>query len=163
MSYKGGSETGQSNVTTSAIISFAEKLEAESSRFYKKLAQKSEGNHKETFLFFANESDKNKKHITRTYQETISDALEACFSFEGINLNDYRVQTAPTDETNVSEALKIAMELEEKAGKFYQDVAERSRSLLATIPRAFGKVAEKRNNRKIKLRSLLESRSRRSC
>ena len=163
MSYKGGSETEQSNVTASAIISFAEKLEAESSRFYRNLAQKCEGNHKETLLFFANESDKNKKLITRTYQETISDALEACFSFEGINLNDYRIQTALTDETNVSEALKTAMELEEKASKFYLDVAERSRSLLATMPRAFGKVAEKRGNRKIKLRSLLESGSTRSC
>ena len=163
MSYKGGSETGQSNVTASAVISFAEKLEAESSGFYRKLAQRFEGNHKETFLFFVNESEKNRKLITRTYQETISDALEACFSFEGINLNDYRVQTALRDETNVSEALNIAIELEEKAGKFYLDVAERSRSLLATMPRAFGKVAEKRNSRKIKLRSLLESGSTRSC
>ncbi len=163
MSYKGGSETGPSNVTASAIISFAEKLEAESSGFYRNLAEKFEGDHKETFLFFANESDKNKKLIIRTYQETISDALEACFSFEGTNLDDYRVQTALRDETNVYESLKTAIELEEKAGKFYLDVAERSRSLLATMPRAFGKVAEKRNSRKIRLRSLLESMSRRSC
>ncbi|MDH5439087.1 MAG: hypothetical protein OEY31_00595, partial [Candidatus Bathyarchaeota archaeon] len=128
MSYKGGSETGQSNVTASAVISFAEKLEAESSRFYKALAERFEEKCKEIFPFFAEESDRNKKLITRTYQETISDALEACFSFEGINLDDYRVQTALRDETNVSEALKTAVELEEKAGKFYLDVAERSRS-----------------------------------
>ena len=162
MSYKGGSETEQSNVTASAIISFAEKLEAESSNFYRKLAQKSERDHRETFLLFMEESEKNKKLITRTYQETISDALEACFSFESMNMNDYTFQTALTQETNLLEALNMAIELEEKAGKFYLDVAERSKSLLATIPHAFRKVAEKRNNRKIRLESLLESRSRRS-
>ena len=162
MSYKGGSETGQSNVTASAVISFAEKLEAESSRFYKALAERFEEKCKEIFPFFAEESDRNKKLITRTYQETISDALEACFSFESMNMNDYTFQTALTQETNLLEALNMAIELEEKAGKFYLDVTERSKSLLATIPHAFRKVAEKRNNRKIRLESLLESRSRRS-
>jgi len=160
LSYKGGSETEESDVTASAIISFAEKLETESSRFYKALADKSTENYKETFLLFAKESEKNKKLVTRTYQETITDALEACFSFKGMNLNDYTVRTALATETTFPEALKMAIELENKAAKFYHDVAEHSRSLLATIPHAFRRVARKRNDRMIKLRSLLKSRSR---
>lgn len=144
------------NVTASAIISFAEKLEDESSKFYNKLAERyTEG--KETFLSFVKESTKNKVLVIRTYQETISDALEACFSFKGLNLSDYLTETKLTEGVSYSDALKMAIQLEEKASKFYSDAAERSKSLLATIPRAFRKVAERRNNRKLKLKSLLKS------
>ena len=143
------------NVTASAIISFAEKLEDDSSKFYKQLAEKYMEN-KELFLSFAEESRKNKVLVIRTYQETITDALEACF-IKGINLNDYIVETTLAEDAKYSTALKMVIELEEKAGKFYLDIADRSESLLATIPRAFRKVAERRNNRKLELKLLLES------
>jgi rubrerythrin len=143
------------NVTASTIISFAEKLEDDSSKFYKQLAEKYMEN-KELFLSFAEESRKNKVLLIRTYQETITDALEACF-IKGINLNDYIAETTLAEDANYSTVLKMAIELEEKAGNFYLDIAERSKSLLATIPIAFRKVAERRNNRKLKLKSLLES------
>lgn len=149
----------ESNITASAIISFAEKLEDSSSRFYRRLAEKFVENCEETFLSFAKESEKNKLMVTRTYQETITDALEACFSFKGLNLNDYIAETTLTEETSYLETLKMALQLEEKAAKFYLDVAECSRSLLATIPHAFRKVAEKRDNRKFKLKSLLHNRA----
>ena len=137
--------------TCSAIISFAEKLEGNSSKFYEELAEKyTEG--KETFLVFIKESRKNKVLVTRTYQETISDALEACFI--QINLSDYPAETTLKEGMSYLDALKIAIELEEKANKFYSDAAEQSKSLLATIPRAFKKVAERRNNRKLKLETM---------
>jgi len=143
------------NVTASAIISFAEKLEEDSSKFYEELAERYvEG--KETFLSFSKESRKNRVLVIRTYQETITDALEACF-IKGLNLSDYLAETRLEEGMSYSDALKVAIELEEKASKFYSDVAERSKSLLATIPRAFRKVAERRNNRKTKLKSLLEA------
>ena len=143
------------NVTASSIISLTERLEEDSSRFYEELAEKY-AQDKETFLSFSKESGKNKVLIVRTYQETITDALEACFSFKGLNLNDYIVETALPEDTSYSDTLRIAIELEEKASKFYSDAAERSKSLLATIPRFFSKVAERRSNRKLKLKSLLE-------
>ena len=143
------------NVTASAIISFAEKLEDDSSKFYKQLAEKYMEN-KELFLSFAEESRKNKVLVIRTYQETITDALEACF-IKSVNLDEYIVETTLMKDANYSVALKMAIKLEEKASKFYLNIAERSESLLATIPRAFRKVAERRNNRKLKLKSLLES------
>jgi len=140
--------------TASAIISFVEKLEGNSLKFYEELAEMYVQN-RETFLAFAEESKKNKVLVTRTYEETITDAIEACFSFKGLNLSDYLTETTLTKGMSYSDALKTAIELEEKAVKFYSDVAERSKSLLATIPRAFRKVAERRNNRKLKLKSLL--------
>jgi len=145
----------ESNVTASAIISFAEKLEEDSSKFYEELAEKY-AESKETFLAFAKESKKNRVLVIRTYQETITDALEACF-IKGLDLSEYLAETKLKEGMNHSDALRMAVELEEKASKFYLNVAERSKSLLATIPRAFRKVAERRNNRKLKLKSLLES------
>ena len=137
------------NVTASAIISFAERLEDASSRFYEELAEKyAQG--KETFLSFSKESRKNKVLVIRTYQENITDALEACF-IKGLNLSDYLAETTLTEGMSYSDALKAAIELEEKASKFYSDAAELSKSLLATIPMTFRKVAERRNNRKLKL------------
>jgi rubrerythrin len=144
------------NVTASSIISFTEKLEDYSSKFYEQLAEIYTEN-KEIFLAFSKESRKNKVLVIRTYQETITDALEACFAFKGLNLNDYTVETTLTEDTSYSDALKMAVKLEQNASKFYLDTAERSKSLLATIPRAFRKVAEIRSNRKLKLKSLLES------
>jgi rubrerythrin len=144
------------NVTTSSVINFVEKLEDYSSKFYEQLA-KVYTEDKEIFLAFSKESKKNKALVTRTYQETITDALEACFAFKGLNLNNYTVNTTLAEDTSYSDALKMAIELEEKAGKFYLDTAERSKSLLATIPRIFRKVAEIRSNRKLKLKSVLES------
>jgi len=144
------------NVTASSVISFAEKLEDDSSKFYEQLAEVYTEN-KEIFLAFSKESRKNKVLVIRTYQENITDALEACFAFKGLNLNDYTVKTTLMEDTGYSDTLKMAIELEEKVSEFYVDTAERSKSLLGTIPRAFRKVAERRSNRKLKLKSLLKS------
>lgn len=142
-------------MTTSAIISFAERLENESSEFYAKLAEMAKQD-KEVFVAFAKEGRKNRNLIVRTYQETISDALEACFSFESLNLNEYSTETAITQETNYLHALEMALDLEQNASKFYTDLAECSTSLLATIPRAFKRVAETRKNRIPKLQEILD-------
>lgn len=142
-------------LTASAIISFSEKLEDESSRFYTELAKRFEHN-KELFTGFAQESQKNKVLVKRTYQETITDALEACFSFKGMNLTSYSAQTNLDENVTYSDALKAAVQLEEKAFRFYSDAAECGKSLLATIPRAFKKVAETRSKRREKIASLLE-------
>ncbi len=152
LSSKGGSSVS-AQTTCSAIISFAEKLELSSSKFYEELAEKAVEN-KETFLAFAKECKKNKVLLTRTYQETITDALEACFI--QIDLGNYLTETTLREGMNYVDALKTAIKLEEKASRFYSDVAERSKSLLATIPNAFRRVAERRKNRKENLKSLLE-------
>ncbi|MBC8235169.1 hypothetical protein H8E77_36960 [bacterium] len=144
------------NVTASAIISFTEKLEDSSSAFYGDLAERWSEN-KETFLNFVKESGKNKTSIVRTYRETITDALEAGFSFEGLHLRDYAVETTLSEDANYTDDLGIAVELEEKACKFYLDVAECSKSLLATIPRAFKRVAKRRDARKLELQSMLDA------
>jgi len=141
-------------LTASSIISFAEKLEDDSAAFYEKLAKKFTGN-EGIFLSFSEDSRKNKVLVVRTYRETITDALEACFCFETLNLNNYKVNAELSENASLSDALKAADKLEENASKFYSDVAEQGRSLLATIPRAFQRVSEKRKARRQTLESLL--------
>ena len=143
------------NVTASVIISFAEKLEDSSAALYNELAERW-ADSKEIFLNFAKESGKHKTSVVRTYRETITDALEAGFSFGGLALSDYEAKTTLAGNVSYIDALGIAIELEERACKFYLDVAERSQSLLATIPRAFSRVAKRRGNRKVELQSMLD-------
>jgi rubrerythrin len=138
--------------TASAVVSFAEKLEDQTSGFYQELAKKF-ADDKETFDSFAKESEKGKVLVVRTYRETITDAIEACYSFEGLNLDDYYVKLFASG--NRADSLKTAIQLEDKAIKFYTDVAERSKSLLATIPMVFERIAKSRKSRKLKLELLL--------
>ncbi|RLC87174.1 MAG: hypothetical protein DRJ03_06710 [Chloroflexi bacterium] len=145
------------SLTAAAIISFCKELEDKSSTFYGELAERwPEG--KEMFQVFSKAGEKHKTWVVRTYQETISDALEASYAFEGMNLADYVVETALAEGSGYTDALETARALEEKACAFYLEVAERSESLLATIPMAFKRVAKKRNKRKARLQSLLDVR-----
>lgn len=145
-----------STFTTSSIMSFSEKLEEDSAAFYEKLAERfDEG--KETFLGFAKDSRRNKTHLVRTYQETISDALEATFSFTGLELPDYDFEIAFAEETSFKKALEIALEIEEKASNLYSQIAEQAQSFLATIPTAFSRVVKKRRARKDILKSMLDN------
>lgn len=145
----------EASVTAATIISFAEKLEDSSAKFYEELALRF-GAQKDKFLTFAGECRKSKTLVVRTYQETISDALEACFSFEGLKLSDYAIAEMSLTGKSDVQALQVAIELEERASQFYEDVAGHCGVLLATIPRAFRRVAETRRKRRQELQELLE-------
>jgi hypothetical protein len=104
-------ESGSDEATASAVISFVERLETDSSRFYREMADKYTKN-KETFLKFAKECEKSRMLVTRTYQETITDALEACFSFKGLKFGDYQIETMPK-KVGYTDDLKTAIKMEE--------------------------------------------------
>ena len=140
-------------VTASAIISFAQTLEDQSAKFYEELAALIPA-HKDKLLGYGRESRKNKTLVLRTYQETITDALEACFSFEGVNLQHYAVGELSTTGCSPAQALANAVALEDKAIRFYSGVAAHCESLLGTIPRAFRRVAEARAKRLAELQGM---------
>ena len=93
----------------------------------------------------------------RTYQETISDALEASYAFEGLDLSGFATETALDPDATYTAALSTAITLEDSAAALYLDIAARSESLLATIPRAFRRVAKKRSRRKEELEAMLRA------
>ncbi len=143
----------EQHVTASTVISFAEELENRSTAFYTQLGDRF-AEHEDAFRRYAKDCTKNKTLVTRTYQETVSDALETGYSFEGLDLGAYAVDFGLAEGLSLSDALGKAMALEESAAAFYHDVAERSRSLLATIPRAFTRVAKKREGIRSELGTL---------
>jgi hypothetical protein len=146
---------GNMPVTASAVMSFAQRLEEDSAAFYRQLAQRWP-EHAELFLEFAKECEKSKIHLTRTYQERITDALEACFCFEGMDLESHWAEAATAADLGLGDAIAVAVGLEDRASVFYQEVAQRSQSLLATIPRAFLRASRVRDKRKSELQSMIQ-------
>jgi len=141
--------------TAAAVITFAQEVEEKSAKFYDECAKKyREG--EEEFLSFVGENKKNVSLVKRAYYGVISDALEACFSFKGLRVDEYLFEAELGERATLPEILEMSMEMEDKIQRFYQRAGELSESLLADVPRALKKVAEKRNERKRKLESLLE-------
>lgn len=143
--------------TASAIMSFYDKLEEQSARFYENLAANekySEG--KEVFLAFAREDERHKEMVLRTYREVITDAYEAGFSFTGLHESDYRTNTELTEDLSYPNILRKALEIEEKIYRFCMDVSERSRGLMEDVSHVFERVARRKADRKLRLESLRE-------
>ena len=140
-------------ITASAIISFCGEWEDEAAHFYEQLAQRfiDQG---ALFNNMAKDCAKHKALVLRTYQETVSDVLETGYAFTDLKPADYLVDLSLPNDTTLAQAAVSAIQLEERAISFYQEVTRRSQSLLATIPRAFSKVATKRLERLAQLRTL---------
>jgi rubrerythrin len=142
---------GSQVLTASAVMRIAEALEDDAAAFYEALAGRFEAG-RTVFEGFAKESRRNKTDLRRTYQETISDALEATFSFEG--LAPASVDPGAAETPDFDEAVRRAVEIEEAAAAFYRRAAEKAQNLLATLPRAFTRVAVRRAGRLPVLASL---------
>lgn len=141
--------------TASSAISFSRELEDDSARLYEELAHRyPEG--KDLFLSWIKENKRFKTSVDRAYYGVISDALESGFAFEGIDTDDYLVETRLAEDVSPSDALNTAIDAEEKITRFYRTASETSRSLMADVPRAFDKVVRTRSERIPKLKSFLD-------
>jgi rubrerythrin len=141
--------------TAAAVIRFAEEVEEKSAKFYDDCAKKYR-EAEEPFLSFVRENKKNVAFVKQAYYGVISDALEACFSFKGLTVDEYLFETDFDEKADLSDILRMSLEMEDKIEKFYRKAGELSESLLADVPRALKKVAQKRNERKHTLESLLD-------
>ncbi len=139
--------------TTSAVVSFAQELEENAIKFYENLIQKYPQD-KVTFLSFVKENKKNIVSVQRVYCEVITDAIEGCFSFEGLDTDTYTFDTELPKDLSYQDALEKAIKIEEKIQKYHLDSAEISKSLMADIPIVFERIAKKRDKRKISLKVL---------
>jgi len=140
--------------TASGVISFAQRLEDHDAALYRTWADRFP-EEREAFSALTKECERVKTSIVRTYRETISDALEAGFSFEGLDLEAYRVASVRAEAVACEDALRTAVELQGRAADFYEDVAARSRSLLATIAMAFKNAAKRKRRSERRLASRL--------
>lgn len=154
LSSQGGSKLELN--TASATVAFYSRLEDQAEKFYEELARNEKyGKGRETFLAFARENKKHREMVLRVYREVVTDAIETCYSFTGLNESDYGVDTELTEDMGYSDILGIALKVEENIRKFCIDANERSRSLLADLPQAFEKVAKRKASRKLILELLL--------
>jgi hypothetical protein len=139
--------------SSSAVVSFSKELEENSISYYEDLIQKYSRD-KETFLTFIKENKINIALIQRVYHEAITDAIEVCFSFEGLDTDNYIFNQKLSADASYSNVLEGATEIEEKIQKFYLDLAKVSKSLMTDISRVFERIAEKRDKRKTSLKTL---------
>lgn len=139
--------------TCSAVISFVTTLEEKSATFYKELAEKYPED-KEKLLSFSKENMKYKVMVERSYYGVITDALEACFSFEeGLDSDNYSIKTEIPQSSSYSTSLKNAIELEKTIQRVYTDAATSSEGLMADVTQTFKLIAKKRNSRITQLTS----------
>lgn len=139
--------------TASELVRFAAKLEADLARAYELLAERYPQG-REVFLSLAKECKRNKALVERVYSEVVSDALETGFSFAGLKVEEYELALAA--DQDYAAALREAMGFELKLQEFYAAAAERSKPLLADLPRALAELSRKRDERRKKLAALLE-------
>ncbi len=140
--------------TTSEVISLAITQENESAKFYESLSLICLGQG-EVFLSMAKENGKNIIQTQRTYYEVISDAIEGCFAFN-LETDDYEIDTTFKENMTYQDALRQAIDFEERIIKFYSEAAAQSDSLMADIPRVFKMMVRKRNDRQSKLQQMLD-------
>jgi len=140
--------------TSASVISFAKQLEADSTAFYGKMAERYP-KAAELFLAFSRENSKYTTMIERAYYGVITDAIEGCFAFS-VEINKYTFEREPAKEAGYTDALNRAIDMEQKLISFYTDAAEQSEAFMADVPRTFLIVARKRKDREDKLRTLLK-------
>ncbi len=138
--------------TASEVISMSREMETAGSSFYRELAT-AYPEAGERLLAFAKENEKFIEQIKRAYYSVISDALEGGFAFD-LDPEQYWLELEMTPGISLKEGLRKAQALEAKMVAFYEDAAEQSMSLMADVPRAFKKVAKKREQRQALLKGL---------
>ena len=142
--------------TASAVISFVVKLEEDSATFYDELSRRWTSA-SETLTSFSTQNKKNKILVQRAYYGVISDALEGCFAFTDLDTEDYTIDTKLSRDESYTDSLQRAIEIENRIIAFYIDAAKPAKSLLADVPRAFERIASKRNERLLKLKELVSA------
>ena len=147
-----GAQEASGPLTASAVMRFLDELEAGGEAYYRALAAHFPGQ-AAAFERCAAICAKNRVQVARSYQETISDALEAGYAFEGLDLSPYA--PAPTGVPgSLAEAIAAGISQEESAAACHEDVAARSARLLATIPRVLQRAAEGHRRNAALLRQL---------
>lgn len=137
--------------TLGAVLRFAIELESRSAEFYQKAASLAKHSLAEgVFLALAEVKRKRKELLERSRRENINEMLLEPIS--GLKGSNYLVETELSSQMGYYDALRLAIELEEKSRRFYVDAAGRVN--LLEVTRVFEKLAEENANHKLRLESL---------
>jgi len=145
--------------TFGALLAFAIEMEEGAARFYLDAAENVEyAGARETFRTFARQNTNRKALLVATRQENVTEMV-----LEPINdlrRSDYEVRAGATRGMSDAQLLKLAVEVEEKAQRFYADTATKARHLLAGVARSFVRLAREKEKRLQELKGLAEQVSR---
>lgn len=131
-----------------AVLRFAIELEDRAAGFYEDAARNVKS--AEAFFAFAQGSRKCKGMLERARREMVSEMmLEPITGFEA-DLPEMK----PSPNMGHHEILRLALELEEDAYRFYLDAASKISSVAPSVSKIFSKVAQEKAGRKLKLESL---------
>ena len=139
--------------TASEGITLSKQLENDSADFYERIAKQYDKG-AEVFQSYVSENKKNTVQIDRAYYGVITDAIEGGYAFN-LETDTYVLSLDIKDGAGYEDAVKQAIDVENKIIQFYEEAAAQSKSLLADVPRAFTLIVRKRKNRLEKLESLL--------
>lgn len=141
--------------TASEGISFARKLESDSSKIYEDIIRQY-GKNEDIFQSIIKENKKNIKQIERAYYGVITDAIEGGYAFN-LETDEYSINIQIREGQGYNDMIKQAAANENTIIRFYTDAAEQSKSLMADLPRNFLLVAKKRKKRITEIESLISS------
>lgn len=139
--------------TTSQIISFYEKLENAISTQLSLLADRQQ-ELSDRLNDLAQENNRHKLIIQRTYREGVTDAFEVGFLTDPLNEDDYKINSL---EGNIDKAIEKAIENENTVIKFCRDAAERGSQLIPNLSQSFRNLIKRKERRKGALKDLLEN------
>ena len=121
--------------TASEGVSFAKKLENDSSEIYRGII-KQYARDEDLFQTFIKENRKNVTQVERAYYGVITDAIEGSYAFN-IETDKYSIDIGNSGESDYTDILKKLSSIEETIIRFYTEAAEQSKSLMADLPRVF--------------------------
>lgn len=141
-------------ITCSAVITFYTTFEEQVAKFYADMANNKQYEAgRETFLLFSKENNKHKENVRRAYYEVISDGLEACY-IKPLQEETYVIDTKLPANTTYPNALKMAVEIEEKSQKLCSDAYEATKDFMADVSVALKTVAKRKAQRAEILKTL---------
>jgi len=125
-----------------SIMGFAAELEASDKAFYEAAAANPVcAQYKDLLEALAGEEKKNEKNMLRARREHVTEmVLEPITDF---NSEPYESDRELTTDMDLEQIVARALELEEKAQRFYRQAAEKTKGL-AEISRVLAKTGQKR-------------------
>jgi rubrerythrin len=135
-----------------SIMSFAAELEAAHKTFYEAAAASPAcAEYDNMLLEFAKDAKKNEKNMLRARSEHVTEmVLEPITDFAS---EPFVSDTEVTSDMGPEQIIARALELEEKAHRFYNQAAEKTKGL-AEISRVLAKTGKKRAAHKVQLEAL---------
>ena len=138
--------------TASSVINYIAKIETDSAVFYNRCADRSD-ECKDLYKSLAKENKKFGKRIKKVYYNSVTDALETNFSFQGLHA---ALDVPETDTAlSVTDQLKMCLQLEANIQSFYDQAADLSKGLLDDVNRVMKRISAAREKRKEDLQSRL--------